>query len=119
LVRLQGRTQLGGCVQVIVCHLRTVLKRALADRAVLWLGKLMLRWIARLFIIKTRLDACCIIYALALGAVLRGQLYQQTYPGFGGALLFAACLGAVFMAGAKLLEVTRPGKRGRGRRWTD
>lgn len=79
----------------------------------------MLRRIARPFIIKTRLDACFIIYALGLGAVLRGQLYLHTYPGFGGVLLFAACFGAVFMAGAKLLETTRPDKRRRGRRWTD
>ncbi len=79
----------------------------------------MLHRIGRLFVIKTRLDAYLIIYALALGAVLRGMLYLQTYPGFGGALLFAACLGAVFMAGAKLLETTRADKRVRCRRWTD
>jgi hypothetical protein len=79
----------------------------------------MLRRIARLFIIKTRIDASFIIYALAVGAVVRGQLYLHSYPGFGGVLLFAACLGAVFMAGAKLLESTRPDKQGRGRRWTD
>ena len=103
----------------IVCHYGTERLGALAALAVLWLGQFMLRRIARLFIIKTRLDACLIIYALALGAVLRGQIYLNTYPGFGGVLLFAACLGAVFMAGAKLLETTRPDKRGRGRRWTD
>lgn len=67
----------------------------------------MLRRITRLFVIKTRLEACFIIYALALGAVLRGQIYFDQYPGTGGKLLFAACLGAVFMAGAKLLEGTR------------
>lgn len=68
----------------------------------------MLRRIARLFVIKTRFEACAIIYALALGAVMRGSIYLETYPGTGGVLLFTACLGAVFMAGAKLLEVTRP-----------
>lgn len=68
----------------------------------------MLRRIARLFIIKTRFEACAVIYALALGAILRGNAYLDLYPGKGGALLFAACLGTVFMAGAKLLEVTRP-----------
>ena len=82
-------------------------------------GALMLFRIARLFVITTRLDVGFIVYALALGAVLRGQLYLHSYPGFSGVLLFAACLGAVFMAGAKLLEVTRPDKRRRGRRWTD
>lgn len=68
----------------------------------------MLTRISRLFVIKTQTDACLIIYALALGAVLRGEAYLQSYPGFAGFLLFAACLTAVFMAGAKLLEVTRP-----------
>ncbi len=79
----------------------------------------MLHRISRLFIIKTQLDACLIIYALAVGAVLRAKMYLQVYPGLGGVLLFAACSGAVFMAGAKLLEVTRPDKRARARRWTD
>ncbi len=68
----------------------------------------MMRRIARLFVIKSRFDACAIIYALALGAVMRGSAYLEVYPGTGGVLLFAACLGAVFMAGAKLLEATRP-----------
>ena len=68
----------------------------------------MLKRIARLFVVKTRFDACTIIYALALGAVMRGSAYLEIYPGLVGALLFAACTGAVFMAGAKLLEVTRP-----------
>lgn len=68
----------------------------------------MLRRIARLFVIKTRIEACFIIYALALGAVLRGRIYLDQYPGGGGKLLFVACLGAVFMAGAKLMEATRP-----------
>ncbi|CAA9500558.1 MAG: FIG00878031: hypothetical protein [uncultured Sphingomonadaceae bacterium] len=74
----------------------------------------MLKRIARLFVIKTRFEACAIIYALALGAVMRGSAYLEAYPGMGGVLLFAACTGAVFMAGAKLLEVTRP--RGGDRR---
>ena len=68
----------------------------------------MLKRFARLFLIKTRFEACTIIYALALGAVMRGSLYVAEYPGTGGILLFTACLGAVFMAGAKLLEATRP-----------
>jgi hypothetical protein len=63
--------------------------------------------VARLFVIKTRWEAYAIIYALALGAVERGNLYLQQYPGFGGKLLFVACTGAVFMAGAKILDAIR------------
>ncbi|HEX8654085.1 MAG TPA: hypothetical protein VF693_02525 [Allosphingosinicella sp.] len=74
--------------------------------------------IGRLFVIKTRFEACCVIYALGLGSIERGLHYLDLYPGFGGWLLFAACTGAVFMAGAKLLEITRPDK-GHRRRRTD
>lgn len=72
--------------------------------------------IGRLFVIKTRLEACAVIYALALGAIERGLDYLDRYPGFGGWLLFAACTGAVFMAGARLLEITRPDAGPRRRR---
>ena len=71
---------------------------------------------ARLFVIKNRFEACAVIYALALGAIERGIHYIHLYPGFGGWLLFAACTGAVFMAGAKLLEITRPDNGERRRR---
>jgi len=64
----------------------------------------MLAKIGRLFLIKTRFEAFLIIYALALGAVQRGQVYLVQYPGLGGKLLFLACTGAVFMAGAKVLD---------------
>lgn len=64
----------------------------------------MLGKIGRLFTIKTKLEAYLIIYALALGAVERGSAYLTQYPGFGGKLLFLACTGAVFMAGAKILD---------------
>ncbi|MCK9544012.1 MAG: hypothetical protein M0R03_18485 [Novosphingobium sp.] len=64
----------------------------------------MFRKIARLFVIKTRLEAFLIIYALALGAVERGSVYLDRFPGWGGKLLFLACTGAVFMAGAKILD---------------
>lgn len=60
--------------------------------------------LSRLFIIKTRFEAFLIIYALALGAVERGSVYLTQYPGWGGRLLFLACTGAVFMAGAKILD---------------
>jgi len=75
----------------------------------------MLKRVGRLFVIKTRFEACIIIYALALGALARGEDYLAVYPGLPGYLLLVAATGAVFMAGAKLLEVTRPdtGKRRR------
>ena len=71
----------------------------------------MLRRIARLFIIKTRLEAFAVIYALAVGAVGRGFHYLELYPGFYGYLLFAACSGAVFMAGAKILDGTQRARK--------
>lgn len=64
----------------------------------------MLRKLARLFVIKTNWEAYMIIYALALGAVERGSVYLTQFPGFGGKLLFLACTGSVFMAGAKILD---------------
>ncbi len=64
----------------------------------------MLTKIARLFIIKTRPEAFLVIFALANGAIQRGQVYLTQYPGFGGKLLFIACTGSVFMAGGKILD---------------
>jgi hypothetical protein len=64
----------------------------------------MLRRIGRLFTIKTRFEAFLIIYALGLGATSRGAHYLTQFPGWGGKLLFLACTGAVFMAGAKILD---------------
>jgi hypothetical protein len=64
----------------------------------------MLRKVSRLFVIKTRFEAFLIIYALALGATTRGTHYLVDYPGWGGYLLFLACTGAVFLAGAKILD---------------
>ena len=66
-----------------------------------------MRRIARLFVIKTRLEAFLIIYALALGATERGAHYLTQFPGWGGKLLFVACTAAVFMAGAKILDCLR------------
>lgn len=76
----------------------------------------MLKKIGRLFIVKTRLEAFAVIFALAMGATARGADYLETYPGFPGYLMFAACTAAVFMAGAKLLEATRPDNQRRRRR---
>ena len=64
----------------------------------------MLRKIRRLFVIKTHWEAYLIIYALALGATARGTHYLAIYPGWGGDALFLACTGAVFLAGAKILD---------------
>jgi hypothetical protein len=64
----------------------------------------MLRKVSRLFVIKTRVEAFLIIYALALGATSRGAHYLTEYPGWGGKALFLACLVAVLLAGAKILD---------------
>ncbi len=64
----------------------------------------MLAKIGRLFVIKNRAEAFLIIYALALGATERGSAYLTQFPGWGGKLLFLACTGAVFLAGAKILD---------------
>jgi len=68
----------------------------------------MLKKALRLFVIKNRFEAWAVIYAVALGAMTRGTQYLQLYPGAFGWALFAACSGAVFMAGAKILDGTRP-----------
>ena len=64
----------------------------------------MLRKIGRLFVIKNRLEAFVIIYALALGATSRGAAYLEQYPGWFGQALFWAATGAVFLAGAAILD---------------
>ena len=64
----------------------------------------MLKKIGRLFTIKTRLEAWLVTYAIALGAVERGRIYLETYPGWGGWMLAVACTGVVFLAGGKLLD---------------
>lgn len=72
----------------------------------------MFRKIARLFMIKTRLEAFAVIYALAVGAVGRGYHYMDVYPGLPGYLFFAACSAAVFMAGGKILDATQRSRKG-------
>lgn len=64
----------------------------------------MLRKIGRLFVIKNRLEAFVIIYALALGATARGSAYLEQYPGGWGWALFLATTGAVFLGGAAILD---------------
>ena len=68
----------------------------------------MLKRVARLFVIKTRLEAFLVTYAIAVGAVERGAHYMQNYPGNGGVLLALACLGVPFIAGAKLVDSVKP-----------
>lgn len=60
--------------------------------------------IGRLFRIETRFEAWVVIYAIALGAVERGQHYIAAYPGVSGYILAFACTGVVFLAGARLLD---------------
>lgn len=62
----------------------------------------------RLFVIKTRWEAWLVIWAIALGAVERGNSYLSAYPGALGWMFFFACTGVVFLAGAKLLDAVRP-----------
>jgi len=59
---------------------------------------------ARLFVIKTKFEAFLVIYGLGVGAIERGMRYLDTYPGWGGWMLFAVCPVAVFMAGARILD---------------
>jgi hypothetical protein len=73
----------------------------------------MYRKVARLFTIKTRVEAFLIIYALALGACSRGLHYLDQFPGYGGWMLFLACSGAVFMAGGKVLDCLKYEKAAR------
>jgi hypothetical protein len=72
----------------------------------------MLKRLARLFVIKTRLEAYLVTYAIAVGSVERGVHYMQNYPGNGGVLLALACLGVPFIAGAKLLDSVKPDEAG-------
>ncbi len=66
------------------------------------------RRLGRLFVIKTRWEAWIVIWAIALGAVSRGKAYLAVYPGALGWLFMLTCTGVVFIAGAKLLDATRP-----------
>ena len=73
----------------------------------------MLRKLGRLFVIKTNWEAYLIIYALALGAASRGAHYLEQFPGAFGWTLFLATTGAVFMAGAKILDCLKYEKAAR------
>ena len=71
--------------------------------------------IRRLFTIKTRGEAFCVIYALATGAAKRGGVYLERFPGIGGKLLFGACMVSVMMAGAKILDCLKYEARDSGK----
>lgn len=64
--------------------------------------------IGRLFVIKTRFEAWFVIFAIAMGAVERGQRYLEIYPGKIGWMFAVLATGVVFVAGAKLLDSVRP-----------
>ena len=68
----------------------------------------MLRKIGRLFVIKTRLEAYLVTYAIAVGAIERGLHYMDQYQGYAGVVLALACLGVPFIAGAKLVDSVKP-----------
>ena len=68
----------------------------------------MLRKLGRLFVIKTRAEAWLVTYAIAVGAVERGNHYLQMFPGWAGWTMALLCTGVVFLAGAKLLDSVRP-----------
>lgn len=68
----------------------------------------MLKRLARLFTIKTRFEAFLVTYAIAVGAVERGNHYMQVYPGTLGLVFALLCTGVVFLAGGKLLDSVRP-----------
>ncbi len=72
--------------------------------------------IGRLFVIRTRLEAFAVTYAIALGAVDRGFHSVERSPGIGGWLMFAACTAVVFMVGGKLMDLTRKDNRNRRRK---
>ena len=68
----------------------------------------MIKKLARLFTIKTRFEASLVIYAIALGAIARGQQFLHQFPGWLGVSMFIGCLGVVFLAGAKIFDAIRP-----------
>lgn len=65
----------------------------------------------RLFTIRTRLEVFLLTFGLAVGATKRGEEYLVLYPGTMGHVLYACCLGAVFLAGAKMLEAVELNNR--------
>lgn len=63
-----------------------------------------LRSVGRLFTITNGFEAGFVIYAMGLGAALRGQSYLHHYSGGFGWALYGACLLAVMLAGAAIVD---------------
>ena len=61
-------------------------------------------FLARFFVVKTRIEAWVLIYAIASGAVSRGVAYLSEFPGAGGWALFLASTVVVFIAGPVILD---------------
>ena len=64
--------------------------------------------LTRPFLIRTRLEAWAVTWAIALGAAERGKHYLAVYPGWLGWMFFGVCLLVVIVAGPKLLDSVRP-----------
>lgn len=73
-----------------------------------------LKRLGRLFTIKTRWEAWLIIYAIAVGAITRGHLYMDVYPGMMGRIMFAACALLPLVAGPALLDAFPKASKGDG-----
>jgi hypothetical protein len=58
----------------------------------------------RLFQIKTKFEVYLVTYALATGAVKRGEDYLLQYPGKLGWVFMLLVTGSVFLAAAKMLQ---------------
>ncbi len=58
----------------------------------------------RLFTLKTKFEVYLVIYALAVGACERANVYLDQYPGYFGLLLALACTGSVFLAGGLMID---------------
>jgi hypothetical protein len=67
----------------------------------------MFKRLARLFVIKTKVEAYLVTYAIAVGAIERGLHYRAQFPGTIGMVLAVLCTGVVFLAGAKLLDAVK------------
>lgn len=113
-----GRPRCRPCVGMVYKSLPRIRRQApiSAIGPLLAYFQAMLKKLARLFVIHTRFEAWAIIYALAVGATTRGFQYLKIYHGFPGYLLFLASTGAVFMAGAKILDAVPKKWKGHERR---
>ncbi len=63
-----------------------------------------LRFLRRLFTVRSRFEAFLVIYALSLGSAERSVHYLHMVPGWPGRLMAVACTSAVFIAGGMILD---------------